>query len=223
MFFFFFTGIHIFYWWSDSDSKGCFSPALCWLALEALGGGPGDDTVHKRADLICLSVCEWPAAHTVSECDRAAHPTCCANHNLPPTVCFSREGRRKGICKAKSNFLDMSSGVEGEIRSKLSGHRGSNSSNMRGCRKSRFTTLTNKNAILQCFSLSFVFLEKRIKDFAAFYFAKHQAFGEIHTDLQWIRIGATESENLVDKPFRQDLDSMPISLWKTETKLKWHE
>lgn len=106
-------------------------------------------TVHKRADLICLSVCECPAAHTVSECDRAAHPTRCANHNFPPTVCFSRGQRRKGICKAKNNFLGMSSGAEGEIRSKLSGHRASNSSNMRGCRKSRFTTLTNKNAILQ--------------------------------------------------------------------------
>lgn len=114
---FFFTGIH---GWSYSDSKGCFSPALCWLS----GGGPGDDTVHKRADLICLSVCE---CHTVSECDRAAHPTCCANHNLPPTVCFLRGRRRKGICKAKNNFLAMSSGAEGEIRSKLSGHRGSNS------------------------------------------------------------------------------------------------
>lgn len=130
-------------WRSDRVSKGCFSPALWSLS----DGGPGDDIVQKRADLICLSVCERPAAHTVSECDRAAHPKRSAKHNLPPTVCFLMRWRRKGICKAKNNFPGMSSGAEGEIRSKLLGHRG-NSSNMRGCRKSRFTAFTNKNAIL---------------------------------------------------------------------------
>lgn len=122
---------HVLYlhaWRSDSVSKGCFSPALWSLS----GGDPGDDIVQKRADLICLSVCEWPEAHTVSKCGRAAHPTRCANHNLPPTVCFLRRWKRKGICKAKNNF-PASSGAEGEIRSKLLGHQGSNSSNMRGC------------------------------------------------------------------------------------------
>lgn len=116
--------------------KGIFLLHYVDCLVEAL-----EMTVHKRADLICLSVCAWPAAHTVSECDRAAHPTRCANHDLPPTVCFSRGRRRKGICKAKDNFLGMSSGAEGEIRSKLSGHRCSNSSNMKGCRKSRFTRM----------------------------------------------------------------------------------
>lgn len=119
---------HVLYLRSDCVSKGCFSLALWSLS----GGGPGVDIVQKRADLICLNVCKWPEAHTVSKCDKAAHPTRCANHNLPPTVCFLRRRKRKGICKAKNNFPATSSGAEGEIRSKLLRHQGSNSSNMRG-------------------------------------------------------------------------------------------
>lgn len=86
--FYFFYGIH---GWSDSISKGCFSPALCWLSA----GGPGGDSSQVSRSYL-LECVRLPAAHAVSECDRAAHPTRCANHKLLPTVCIFEWAEKEG-------------------------------------------------------------------------------------------------------------------------------